>query len=113
MGMGDDETTKRRRAILEEIAELGYCLPGSIVARVSMCGNPTCACHVDPARRHGPYRSWTRKVNNKTVTRKLDDAQLERYEPWFENARRLRALVRELEELSVQAAERTEGWGVK
>jgi hypothetical protein len=112
MQMGDDDA-KRRQAILREIAGLGYCLPGSIVQRVSACGNPNCACHLDPARRHGPYRSWTRKANNRTVTRKLDDTQLERYEAWFENARRLRELVRELEQLSVQVAERAEGWGTK
>ena len=76
-------------------------------------GTQRCACHTDPERRHGPYRSWTRKVDRKTVTRNLDDAQLDRYEPWFENARRLRALVRELEDLSVQVAEQAEGWGTK
>jgi uncharacterized protein (DUF2384 family) len=109
----NDEAAARRRAILSEIAALGYCLPGSVVHRVSACGNPNCACHADPSRRHGPYRSWTRKVSRKTVTRRLSDDQAERYEPWFENARRLRALVRELEELSVAVAERAEGWGAK
>jgi hypothetical protein len=109
----NEQAVTRRRAILSEIAALGYCLPGSVVDRVSACGNPNCACHLDPARRHGPYRSWTRKVRAKTVTRRLNDDQAERYGPWFENARRLRQLVRELEELSVTVAEQAEGWGAK
>jgi hypothetical protein len=100
----------RRRQILKEIAQLGFCLPGSVVDRTSRCGNPNCRCHADPAHRHGPYRSWTRKVAGKTVTRRLDDDQLARYGPWFDNARRLRQLVTELEMLSVQAAEDAEGW---
>ena len=100
----------RRRQILKEIAQLGFCLPGSVVDRTSRCGNPNCRCHADPAHLHGPYRSWTRKVAGKTVTRRLDDDQLARYGPWFDNARRLRQLVAELELLSVRAAEDAEGW---
>ena len=106
--MPDPDT--RRQQILEEIARLGFCLPGSVVDRSSRCGNPNCHCHTDPARLHGPYRSWTRKVQGKTVTRKLNDEQLVRYRPWFDNARRLRELVAELESLSAQVAEEAEGW---
>lgn len=98
------------KAILDEIAQLGFCLPGSIVERTSRCGNPSCRCQTDPARRHGPYRSWTRKVQGKTVTRRLTDGQLQRYQQWFDNARRLRHLVAELESLSVRTAEATESW---
>ncbi|MGD0876414.1 MAG: DUF6788 family protein, partial [Acidimicrobiales bacterium] len=60
---------------------------------------------------HGPYLSWTRKVDAKTVTRNLDAAQAERYRPWFDNARRLRELVAELEAVSVQLAIEAEHWG--
>lgn len=100
----------RRRQILDEIAQLGFCLPGSVVDRSSRCGNPNCHCHADPAHLHGPYRSWTRKVAGRTVTRRLTDDQLARYGPWFDNARRLRQLVNELETLSATAAEAAEGW---
>ncbi len=61
----------------------------------------SCRCHSDPAHRHGPYRSWTRKVAGKTVTRNLSDDQLQRYQDWFANDRRLKALITELEELSL------------
>ena len=35
------------------------------------CGNRQCACHRDPAKRHGPYLGCTHKVHNKTVNLKL------------------------------------------
>ncbi len=97
---------------MAEIAELSFCLPGSLVARTSRCGSPTCACHTDPDRLHGPYLSWTRKVDGKTVTRNLSAAQVERYQPWFANAKRLRDLIRELEALSTAVAANAEGWDV-
>ncbi len=95
---------------MAEIAGLGFCLPGSLVARTSRCGTPSCRCHSDPGRLHGPYLSWTRKVDGKTATRNLSAAQAERYRPWFDNARRLRELVDELEALSLQVAIKAEGW---
>ena len=109
------ETTadRRRREILKEIASLGFCLPGSVVDRTSRCGNPNCVCHSDAARLHGPYRSWTRKVAGKTRTRRLSDDQLRRYQGWFDNDRRLRALVSELEALSVAVVDQAEGWDAK
>ncbi len=111
--MPDTPADQRRRQILDEIASLGYCLPGSVVDRTSRCGNPNCRCHTDPAHRHGPYRSWTRKVAGKTVTRNLSDDQLQRYQDWFDNDRRLKALVTELEELSITIVDQAEGWNTK
>jgi hypothetical protein len=111
--MPDTPPEARRQQILAEIASLGYCLPGSVVERTSRCGNPTCRCHRDPAHRHGPYRSWTRKVAGKTVTRNLTDDQLRRYQDWFDNDRRLKVLVNELEELSITIADQAERWPTK
>jgi hypothetical protein len=108
-----DNANARRRQVATEMSRLGFCLPGSLVQRTSRCGTPTCACHSDTSRLHGPYWSWTRKVNGKTVTRNLDARQLERYRPWFDNASRLRALMAELEAISAEVAEQAEGWGAK
>lgn len=92
---------RRRAEIAAEIAALDPTLPGSLVERRSRCGSPGCHCRADPPRLHGPYLSWTRKVDNKTVTRNVaaDDAQ--RYRAWMANARRLRDLVAELEVLAL------------
>jgi len=108
--MPNDHAQRRQRQIMEELAQLGYCLPGSLVARTSRCGNSGCRCHTDPDRKHGPYPSWTRKVGSKTVTRTLSPAQLERYQPWLDNNRRLRQLVSELHTLAIEVASRAEGW---
>jgi hypothetical protein len=101
---------RRRRQIAEEIAGLGLCLPGSLVERTTRCGSPRCRCHSDPSQLHGPYPSWIRKVGAKTFTRTLSPAQLERYRPLFDNTKRLRELISELETLSAETVEQAEGW---
>ncbi len=101
---------RRKRQIADEIADLGLCLPGSLVERTTRCGSPRCRCHSDPSRLHGPYPSWIRTVGTKTVTRTLSPAQFERYRPLFDNTKRLRELISELETLSAQVVEHAEGW---
>ncbi len=100
----------RQRQIAAEITQLGLCLPGSLVERTTRCGSPRCRCHSDPSQLHGPYPTWIRKVGTKTVTRTLSPAQLERYRPLFDNTKRLRELIGELEALSAEAVEQAEGW---
>lgn len=104
---------RARRRLADALAEIDFVLPGSIVVRHTRCGTPRCRCKADPPELHGPYISWTRKVAGKTVTRVLSPDQLERYQTGFDNARRLRELIAELEALSLQAAERAEGWTPK
>jgi hypothetical protein len=101
---------KRLEAIRRELTVLGPCLPGSMVVRTGRCGKTSCACHADPPRPHGPFRSWTRKVAGKTVTRLLSEDQLIDYEALFANHRRLKELVHELEELSLAIVERDPRW---
>ncbi|MGI8631903.1 MAG: DUF6788 family protein [Solirubrobacterales bacterium] len=104
---------KAQRRLSAALAEIGFVLPGSVVVRRTRCGKASCRCKADPPTLHGPYLQWTRKVAGKTVTRNLSPDQLERYQPWFDNARRLRELNAELEALSLRAAERAEGWPSK
>jgi hypothetical protein len=87
------------------LSELGFVLPGSIRVRYTRCGRSGCRCMADPPRPHGPYWWWTRKVNAKTVTRILTDEQYAEYRPWFDNARRARQLLAELEALSVEVVD--------
>jgi hypothetical protein len=93
---------RRRAKITAEIAALGLPLPGSLVERRTRCGNHGCRCHADPPQLHGPYLSWTRKVENKTVTRTLSPEQAERLRPLLDRSRRVRELVSELETLGLQ-----------
>jgi hypothetical protein len=99
-----------RKALAEALAEIDGLLPGSVVVRQMRCGKPGCACKADPPVMHGPYIQWTRTVDGKTVTRYLNEEQLQRYKPWFDNARQLRDLVAKLEIASLQAVATAEGW---
>jgi hypothetical protein len=103
----------RLTELQQQLATIGPVLPGTINVAMNRCGKRNCACHADPPRLHGPYITWTRKVSGKTVTRRLTAEQLERYQSWFDNNRRLRQLIAELEAHSLQAAEHAEGWGAK
>ena len=63
----------------------------------------------DPPQLHGPYWQWTRKVAGKTVTKRLSDDDAARFEPWLDNWQRLRELVANLQELSLEAMEDIQG----
>ena len=101
---------QRRREITAEMAAIGFCLPGSLVEQRRTCSTAGCHCHGEPPVLHGPYRLWTRKVAGKTVTRILTEQQYERYRPWIDNARRLRELIAELEQISVATMAADEDW---
>jgi hypothetical protein len=81
-------------------AAAGPALPGTLTVRA--CGKPNCRCRADPPRLHGPYAEWTRKTAGKTTTRRLSPAQLPEYQPLFDNAKKLRALLAELQDLTLE-----------
>ena len=93
------------RRIATELAKIGPALPGTLIQRYTRCGRPGCKCMAEPPAPHGPYWSWTRKVANKTVTRYLSAEQYDDYRAWFDNARRARELLAELEAHSIDAFE--------
>ena len=95
----------RAAAIGAELASLGLALPGTLIQRHTRCGKPTCHCHADPPTLHGPYWQWTRKTGGKTITRLVPDEQLDNYRQWLDNHRRLRALIAELEDLTLAIAD--------
>jgi hypothetical protein len=104
----------RARRIAAEIAarlaSVSFALPGTLADRMTRCGYPGCRCHADPPQLHGPYHQWTRKKDGRTATRILTEEQLARYQPWFDNHRRLRELITELEALSLDIAEADPRW---
>jgi hypothetical protein len=100
----------RLAAQIAELAQAGFILPGTVTERMTRCGYPRCRCRADPPQLHGPYHQWTRKIGGKTVTRILTDDQLADYQPWFDNQRRLRALITELETLSQEIADSDPRW---
>jgi hypothetical protein len=104
----------RAQAITAEItarlASVSFALPGTLADRMTRCGHPGCRCRADPPQLHGPYHQWTRKKDGRTSTRILSDEQFADYRPWFDNHRRLRELVAELEALSLDIAESDPRW---
>ena len=93
------------RALLGELAGLGFVSPGSVALRETSCGKPGCKCMADPPRRHGPYYQWTRKVRGKTVSRQLSPAEAELFQEWIANRRQLQRVTRDLERVSAKAGE--------
>jgi len=95
----------RRRELAAAITGIGFTATGTVLEVRTVCGSPGCACHADPGKRHGPYWQHTRKIRNKTVTRRLTPAQAALYEEWIRNERALRDLLAQMQQLSDQARE--------
>ncbi len=93
---------------LSKLARSADVLPGSITERHTRCGKPSCACHQDPPRLHGPYWHWTRKIANKTVGRYLNKDQAGECQRWIENDHRIRELLARLEAIGIQRLEATQ-----
>jgi phytoene dehydrogenase-like protein len=104
----------RAQAITAEItarlATVSFALPGTIADRLTRCGHANCRCHASPPQLHGPYHQWTRKKNGRTATKILSDEQLADYAPWFDNHKRIRELLTELEELSLTITDNDPRW---
>lgn len=68
--------------------------------RMMKCGRPQCACHRDPAKRHGPYFEWTYKVKGKTVNVKLSPQAAPLYLAATKQHRKLKTVLTRMERLS-------------
>lgn len=105
----DTRRATKQRRIAASLAEIGFALPGSLTVRAYRCGKPNCRCRAEEPKLHGPYAFWTRKVEGKTVTRMLTDEELAEYQPMFDNARKLRELTSQLQDLTLELVEPTKG----
>lgn len=99
------EQADEQARIAEALGKVGFVLPGTLLERRLTCTHTGCRCHGDPPILHGPYFQWSRKVRAKTVSTTLSPEQVDDYRPWFDNERHLRALVHELETLSLAVIE--------
>jgi hypothetical protein len=91
---------QRFRQARRELLQLEYFLKGTVLKRMMKCGRPQCACHHDPAKRHGPYFEWTYKANGKTVNVKLTAESALLYKAATKQQRKLKAILARLERLS-------------
>jgi hypothetical protein len=86
--------------------ELSYFCKGTVLKRMMKCGQQRCACHQDPAKRHGPYFEWTYKIKGKTINRRLRPEEVPAYEAAIEQYRKLQSILVQMEELSRDAVAR-------
>ncbi len=93
-------TAQRFRQAQKELHQLDYFLKGTVSKRLMKCGKPQCACHRDPAQRHGPYFEWTYKAAGKTVNVKLSPQAAPLYQAATKQHRKLNAVLARLEKLS-------------
>ena len=93
------------RALQEQVRELGFVAPGSVIERRTVCATPGCHCHAEPPVRHGPYFQYSRKLAGKTLTRRLDADQANLYREWIANRRKLDEILDQMDQASRQVAE--------
>jgi hypothetical protein len=89
-----------------ELAELSYFCKGTVLKRMMKCGQRSCACHQDPAKRHGPYFEWTYKAKGKTVNIRLRREEAPVYKAATQQYRKLKSLLTRMEGLSRNAVTR-------
>lgn len=107
--MASSNAQARFEALKRDILELGFVRPGSLVRRFMPCGNPACRCMDKPPRLHGPYYQWSYKTAGKTRTIRLSQEQARLCHQWVRDHKRLKRLVRQMEQLSLKETDRTLG----
>lgn len=88
--------------IKRTLIALGDLRPGSLSEQYNVCGNPSCRCKSDPAKRHGPYYqlSFTRK--GRSGTKFVKKPHLPEVRRQLKSYARLRKLVDRWIELSTE-----------
>lgn len=102
--MTEREIDARITAIKKELAALGPLHPGSISRQYNVCGSPACRCKADPAQRHGPYYQLSYGHRRKSSSTFVRERDLPAVAQQLRNYQRLRALVDEWIELSIERA---------
>jgi hypothetical protein len=98
-----DRHRQRFQELKRELQQLEYFCKGTVLKRMMKCGKAQCACHRNPAKRHGPYFEWTYKVKGKTVNVKLTPETAPLYTAASQQYRKLKTLLNRLERLSLTA----------
>jgi hypothetical protein len=87
----------------QELEKVTYFCKGTVLKRMMKCGQKRCACHQDPAKRHGPYFEWTYKEKGKTVNRRLRPEEAPIYEAATQQYRKLHSVLGRMEQVSRNA----------
>ena len=93
---------KRYKEMKDQMHEIGFICPGSLVQRRMTCGNPKCPCSHDPEKRHGPYYQLSWKEKGRSVSRFLSPEEATLFREWVENRRKLTAIIDKMYDISQQ-----------
>lgn len=104
MAPNDHHLVEQRSQLLRELAHIGDLRQGSLRAQYRKCGKPNCHCAGEGAQGHGPYwlLTWLDKDTGKSRGRTIPADAVERTRAQLAEHQRLRALVRELVEVSAR-----------
>lgn len=103
MSLPRKSAAQRFLELKPELQRLELFCKGTVLARRMKCGQPSCPCHTDPQKRHGPYWEWTYKAAAKTVNVRLTPAAGPLYKAASQQYRKLKSLLNRLEKLSCRA----------
>jgi uncharacterized iron-regulated protein len=93
---------KRYAQLADQFSRMGPVLPGTITER-RIIGQAS-KKQID-RKKYGPYYQWTRKVNGKTITVNLSEAQVDSFRRAIDNNRKLEQILREMRQISLQRLE--------
>lgn len=96
---------QRYRQLAAQLADIGWISAGTLTRRYTRCTAPGCKCRAEPPQPHGPYWQWTRKIDGKTVTRRLNEHEAALYQDWIANDRQLRELINQMRDIASKATE--------
>jgi hypothetical protein len=93
---------RRYTQLADQLSRMGAVLPGTITER-RILGQAS-KKQVD-RKKYGPYYQWTRKVNGKTITVNLSEAQVDLFQKAIDNNRKIEQILSEMKQISIQRLE--------
>lgn len=107
--MGMSDTADRVMELMEQLAELGSLLPGSISEQWNTCGKSGCRCKAkDNPQKHGPYYQLSYSIGGKSSSMFIKPQDLAEARRQQDNYREFKQLNKELV-LAYVAHTRAEG----
>lgn len=94
-----DKLNAKRQSLLSQISNLPLFRPGNLLKVARKCGHPNCHCAQSGDEGH-PGWQLTRKVNNKTITRRIPTEALEMTREQVDEFQTFKSLIQELTEVN-------------
>ncbi len=94
--------TSRYAQLIDQLSRMGPVLPGTITER-RIIGRAS-KKQID-RKKYGPYYQWTRKMNGKTITVNLSEAQVDLFQKAVDNNRKIEQILSEMMQISIQRLE--------